>query len=170
LLQDIGIHAPFDKPNFSDGKRGKFETSHLINYWKAIKRINDLLHIFRSELYGETNPVQLWPSYFDLAFSWFFGNLIPGTDPADEDTSREHLTFGFSTGDAAIPDAYFYVISYPERKNFPDNILPDGVHWNSGNFNGAVLMYDSVARSGESENKLLSFFRVFQQAGKDLMK
>jgi len=113
LLTDIGIVLPIDKEKFADGKSGNYDDTAATDYWAALKEINRITSIFRSELSGERSPVQLWPHHFDLSMSWFSGRLIPFKDPGDAESSKEQMMFGFSTGDGIINDSYFYISAYP---------------------------------------------------------
>ena len=157
LLSDIGINPPVEKPSFIDGKPGKLEAQHLMNYWTAIKNINNVFEKFKSKLKGETSPVQLWPHHFDLALSWFSGRIIPGKDPGNPEESQEQITFGFSTGDEFIPGAYFYTTAYPTPGNISNLKLPDDAYWNVKGFSGVIMMYNSIVEAENGSNKLLKF-------------
>jgi hypothetical protein len=170
LLSDIGVEPPIDKEKFKDGKAGEYNEVAVSNYWNAQKEINRILNKFRSELNGERSPVQLWPHHFDLAMSWFSGRLVPDKDPADFESSKEQMMFGFSTGDDTIPDAYFYILAYPVPGELPKIQPPENARWNTEGFQGALMMYDQIAESDNPEEILLNYFRTFQSAGAELMK
>ena len=169
LLIDIGVTPSVDKSKFMDGKRGKYDPEYVTKYWEVLKEVNELLNKFRDELGGERSPVQLWPHHFDMSMSWFSGRLVPGKDPNDAESSKEQMMFGFSTGDDSISDPYFYVLTYPTPEGFPDFEMPDGARWNTNGFKGGVMMYDTFANSNNPHEKLLNYFRTFQNEGKKLM-
>jgi hypothetical protein len=170
LLSDIGVTLPIDKDKFSDGKSGKYDEEAASNYWIALKEINRITNKFRSELSGEKSPVQLWPHHFDLSMSWFSGRLVPGKDVNDLDSSKEQMMFGFSTGDDTISDAYFYILAYPVPNGLQNIKAPEGSRWNTDGFQGGVMMYDEFAKADNPEEKLLNYFRTFQNEGKKLMR
>lgn len=169
LLNDLGVTPKIDKSKFMDGKRGLYNPGHVLKYWKALKKVNSALNKFRDELDKERSPVQLWPHHFDISMSWFSGRLVPGKNPDDAESSKEQIMFGFSTGDETIPDAYFYILPYPLPKEFPNFELPANAKWNTEGFTGGLMMYDSIVKAENPEEKLLNYFRTFQRAGSDLM-
>ncbi len=170
LLHDIGIVLPIDKELFDDGKSGVYDEEAITDYWYTIKEIDRIINIFRSELGGDTSPVQLWPHHFDTSMSWFSGRLVPGKDPKDVDSSKEQMSFGFSTGDDTIPEAYFYVLSYPVPDGLSKIKMPSDARWYTEGFQGGVMMYEAFNNSYNPEEKLLTFFRTFQNAGLTLMR
>lgn len=170
LLTDIGVVLPLDKEKFSDGKSGKYDENAVTDYWTALKEINRITNKFRSELSGERSPVQLWSHHFHLSMSWFSGRLISDKDPNDPDSSKEQMTFGFSTGDDTITDAYFYITAYPLPEGLSNLKPPKNSRWNSKGFQGEIMMYDSFANSENPEEKLLNYFRTFHKTGAELIR
>ena len=170
LLTDIGVVLPIEKELFDNGQSGIYDEEAASGFWYSIKEIDRIINIFRSELTGDTSPVQLWPHHFDMSMSWFSGRLIPGKDPKDLDSSKEQMSFGFSTGDDTIPDAYFYVLSHPVPEGLSTIEFTNDARWNSEGFQGGVMMYEAFNNSDNPEEKLLNFFRTFQRAGSDLMR
>jgi hypothetical protein len=170
LLTDLGVAAPIEKELFNDGKSRVYDEEAVTEYWYAIKEIDRVINKFRSELNGETSPVQLWPHHFDMSMSRFSGRLVPGKDPKDVDFSKEQMSFGFSTGDETIPDAYFYVLSYPVPDGLSEIELPTDARWNADGFQGGVMMYKTVNNADNPEEKLLNYYRTFHRAGSNLMK
>ena len=135
-----------------------------------MKEINRITNKFRSELSGERSPVQLWPHHFDLSMSWFSSRLVPGKDPDDAELSKEQMMFGFSTGDNTIPDAYFYITAYPVPEGLKYLQISEDARWNTDGFQGDVMMYESFKGASNPEEKLLNYFRTFQNAGAELMR
>ena len=125
---------------------------------------------FKGTLREETGPVQLFPHHFDLSMNWFSGRLVPGVDPADEESADEQMNFGFVTGDEGIPDSYFYATAYPQPEGLTDQPLPDGAVWQTEGFNGAVMMYETVVAASDPEGLLLQFLQAAQRAGSALMR
>lgn len=165
LLQDLGIRPPLEKPSFIDGRPGKFDSQSIQNYWTAINNISSVFMEFKAAFKEKSSPVQLWPHHFDLALSWFSGRLIPGKDPKIPEESQEQMTFGFSTGDETIPDAYFYATAYPSNEEFFNSALPEGAYWNRSGFKGAVMLYNSLVKDKNPAAKLMEFLRTVHSAG-----
>jgi len=170
LLTEIGVVLPIKKELFDSGKSGVYDEEAVTGYWYSLKEIDRILNIFRAELSGDTSPVQLWPHHFDMSMSWFSGRLVPGKDPNDVEASKEQMMFGFSTGDETIPDAYFYVLSYPVLEDLSNINLPNDAKWNNEGFKGGVMMYEAFNTSNNPEEKLLNFYETFYRAGSNLMR
>jgi hypothetical protein len=101
--------------------------------------------------------------------NWFSGRLVPGMDPADEESADEQMNFGFVTGDGSIPDAYFYVTAYPAPEGWTRLPLPEGAYWHTEGWTGALLPYAALAASDRPKALLLDYLRVVQAHGKRLM-
>ena len=169
-LVTMDIRPDIDRSLFSDTTPRTYEAGAVERFWQALSQIDAIFKQFKGELRQETGPVQLWPHHIDLAMLWFSGRLVPGADPADEENADEQMNFGFSPGDAGIPDPYFYITAYPLPDGLTDTPLPEGAKWQTSGFSGAVLMYESLVEAGDPAEKLLNFLRTVQQAGASLMK
>jgi hypothetical protein len=169
-LDRMGIQPEIDRKLFSDANPGSYDREAVERYWQALVQIDAILKQFKGELREETSPVQLWPHHIDLAVLWFSGRLVPGADPANEDYADEQMNFGFSPGDEAIPDPYFYTTAYPLPEGLTGTPLPDGAYWHTQGFTGAVLKYEILVTAGEPKERLLQYLRTVQRAGASLMK
>lgn len=156
------------KPDVADALIA-YDAPLIENYWRALSQIDLLLKQFQSELRQETSPVQFWSHHFDLAMLWFSGRLVPGQDPANEEYADEQMNFGFSPGDAGIPEPYFYITAYPLPKTLVGSPLPDGAYWHTQGWNGAVLLYKTLSASPNPDALLLDYLRTVQQRGAELM-
>ena len=101
--------------------------------------------------------------------NWFSGRLVPGVDPADEESADEQMNFGFVTGDASIPAPYFYATAYPQPEGLEQAELPAPARWNTEGFQGAVLDYASIAGQPDADRRLLRFLRGIHAAGREQM-
>ena len=146
-----------------------YDTDAVDRYRRVIGRLDSVLKTFKGGLREETSPVQIFPHHLDLAMNWFSGRLVPGIDPADEESADEQINFGFVTGDGAIPDAYFYATAYPAPDGWTDLTLPAGAYWHTEGWTGAVLPYSTLAASNRPEALLLDYLRRLQAHGKQLM-
>lgn len=116
---------------------------------RALAAVNASLAQFRASIREETSPIQLWPHHFDLAMLWLPGEKVPGQDPDNEEYADKQLNFGFTFGDAGIPEPYFYITAYPLPDGFPSVELPDGTEWRTDGFTGAVLTYERLLKESD---------------------
>jgi len=170
VLDGLGIQPEIDRSLFANTTPGIYDPMAAAQYWQALSQIDAIFKQFKGKLRGETSPVQLWPHHIDLAFLWFSGRLVPGTDPEDEESADEQMNFGFSPGDEATPNPYFYITAYPMPDGLTDTPLPNDANWTTEGFTGALLMYGALLSADDPGDKLLNFLQTAQQAGASLMK
>jgi hypothetical protein len=169
MLAELGCDVEIDTSLLEDDEPLTYEASHAHRFWQAFTRINGVFELFRGSLREETGPVHLWPHHFDLAVLWFSGRLVPGVDPADEESADEQMNFGFSTGDESIDEPYFYITAYPAPSGLHDTPLPDGATWHSEGFVGALLSYAALVDADDGDGLLLEFLSTVQAAGAKAM-
>lgn len=163
-LADVGITVTIDTRPHADGQPRQYDKLAAQRFWQVLPLIDAVLKQLKGEHRSESGPVVLWPHGFDLALLLFSGRLVPGKDPADEESADEQMNFGFVTGDAAIPEPYFYVTAYPALAGYAGSPLPAGAHWHTEGWTGAILPYRNLTR-GNATEKLLEFFRAARDAG-----
>jgi hypothetical protein len=139
------------------------------DFWQALSWVDAVFERFKGGLEGESSTVQLFPHHFDLSLAWLSGRRVPDSDPRDEEASAEQMGFGFLTGDARIPEAYFYVIAYPFPEGMLEVPVPAGGVWHTRGFRGAVLPYARLRDMEDPEAALLEFLQGMQSAGARLM-
>ncbi|MFW2406025.1 MAG: DUF5996 family protein, partial [Gammaproteobacteria bacterium] len=122
---------------------------------------------FRAGIREETSPLQLWPHHFDLSLLWLPGDKVPDQDPADEEYADRQMNFGFTFGDAGIPEPYFYVTAYPEPDGLPRVELPVGAAWHTEGFSGALLTYQTLIASRDPRGYLLDLWQRMLNAGRE---
>lgn len=169
-LARLGIAVEIDRSLFADEAPLVVDTAAAENGLQVLVNVDRVFKQFKSELPGESGPVQLWPHHFDLALLWFSGRKVPGVDPADEESADEQMNFGFSTGDEGIPEPYFYITAYPWPANITAAPLPAGAVWYTASWKGALLKYSSLVGADQPEEKLLAYLRAAYQAGSSLMR
>jgi len=135
----------------------------------ALRSVNAALGEFRAGIREETSPIQIWPHHFDLAMLWLPGEKIPGQDPDDEESSDKQMNFGFTFGDAGIPEPYFYVTAYPLPEAFASLSLPQGTTWRTEGFSGAVLLYRTLIETENPGGYLVSLWNSLLSAGRQHM-
>jgi hypothetical protein len=162
---------PEDNPiKFEDETPGTYDKTAVSKFWLALSQIDAIFKEFKASLRRETSPVQLWPHHFDLAVLWLSGRLVPGQDPANADYADEQMNFGFVTGDGSIPEPYFYVTAYPVPDTFTNSPLPEGAHWQTEGWTGAVLPYAQLVGTQNPKEKLLTFLQTVHHTGANLMQ
>jgi len=161
----LGLAPPIDRAAFTDTAARVYDAAAAARYWQALTLIDAALKRLKAEHPGESSPVQLWPHGFDLAVLLFTGRKIPGEDPANEEASDEQMNFGFSTGDDAIPEPYFYATAYPTPPGFISAALPDGARFHTAGWTGAVLPYEALRATAEPLTPLLHFLRSVRDHG-----
>lgn len=168
-LAYLGVQPEVDRSRFSDDQIGAYDPRAAERLWQVFSQIDAVFRQFQGQLRGETSPVQLWPHHFDLALLWFSSRIVPGADPADEDSADEQMNFGFVTGDASVAEPYFYVTAYPLPDQLPGVALPEGTVWHSEGWQGAILTYASLLESTDPAKTLLAFLQELHRAGSRLM-
>jgi hypothetical protein len=146
-----------------------YDVGAVDRYRRSINWLAGVFAAFQGALREETSPIQIFPHHFDLAMNWFSGRLVPGIDPADEESADEQMNFGFVTGDASIDEAYFYTTAYPQPGGWGELTLPEGAYWHTEGWTGAILPYSMLVDSSEPAEKLLAYLRGLQAQGADLM-
>jgi hypothetical protein len=132
---------------------------------RVLGGVSAALVYFRAGLREETSPIQLWPHHFDLAMLWLPGDKVPDQDPKDEEYADKQMNFGFTFGDAGIPEPYFYVTAYPSPDAFSALELPEGTEWRSEGFTGAVLTYRRLREEADPSAYLLRLWNELQSCG-----
>ncbi len=79
------------------------------------------------------------------------------------------MNFGFTLGDAGIPQPYFYVTAYPLPDAFPNLELPAGATWHAKGFNGAVLRYETLLTSHDPQGELVGLWEFLVANGRKHM-
>lgn len=138
-LESRGENATLEQPKFE--KHIQHYDSHQASlYAEALWWIDIQFRALKANIAeGMTSPILLYPHHFDLSLVWF---------PHDDE---RQLAIGFSTGDDTIAEPYLYLTAYPEPGGFTTLHLPDGAHWQTAGFSGAILPYSVLASSDEPE-------------------
>lgn len=89
----------------------------------------------------DAGRVQLWAEHFDCAFECL------------SEADGRRAGYGFSPGDAAIPEPYVYVVPWAFER------APASALWNAEAFNGAVLRFSDFAEAPDQRARALTFLR-----------
>ena len=169
-MASMGIECNLDGTSFPKESVPTYDKAMIEHYWRAISWIDMIFKEFKGGLRGETSPVHLFAHHFDLTLNWFSGRLVPGADVTDEEASDENMGFGFVTGDASVPEAYFYATAYPTPPDFTGIPLPAGAYWHTAGWSGIALDYSDLIDSENARATLFTFLRSVQKAGARLME
>lgn len=91
---------------------------------------------------ASATPVKCWPHHFDIA-------TVLVLDPEIGPAEGRSVGVGFSPGDEATPQPYWYVRPYPDPGTYDLPILPGG-YWNTEGWFGAVLPGSVVVAVGSA--------------------
>ena len=146
-----------------------FNNEDAFKLGRAINAVSAALELFRSGIREETSPIQLWPHHFDLSMLWLPGPKIPGQNPDNEEYADKQMNFGFTFGDEAIPEPYFYVTAYPLPETLPKLQLPAGTTWLTEGFSGAVLPYSELVKNTNPKTYLVDLWTQLLSASRTQM-
>ena len=79
------------------------------------------------------------------------------------------MNFGFSFGDDAVPEPYFFVTAYPLPEDMHRVSLPAGTMWRTQGFNGAFLPYRKLIETADPMAYLLSLWDGLLAVGREGM-
>lgn len=169
-LRRLGVApVPADQA-FNDNTPGSYDPVAATRFWQSLSWIDAVFKRFKAQLPGESGPVHVFPHHINLALLWLSGRKLPTDSAQGDNYADEQMSFGFVTGDAAIPEPYFYVTVNPWPPDLTEAELPPGAYWYSEAFNGAVLPYQSLLDSREPGERLLFFLEGAQQSGAESLR
>lgn len=157
LLTDLGIKPPLERPSFLEGHRGMFDTKQVKTYWHTASKVNRIMKKIRSELKGETTPVQLRPDDLNIFFAGF------NTEAGNNVYPEEQIEFGFSTGDELIHEAYFYIATFPDAGKVEMFFKKEKRIEIAGKPQRAVLSYSNLLKNKDPENAVTGFFNCVKK-------
>jgi hypothetical protein len=147
------VQLPYQVPGFDPLHKfnsADFQlTRHFADLFHNTQQV--LQHL--SQIYEPTEPIRCWPHHFDLATRLI---LQAHKDPELETS----IGFGFSPGDEAINELYFYVNCWPYPQ-LDSGSTPDiGAHgqWNLEGWIGTTLKYRDFADHKNQQSLVLEYF------------
>ena len=173
LIRDVLVRAGVDsglapgEKALSDIEFPDFSATESARLHRAFGSVAAAMEDLRAEMREEKSPIQVWPHHFDLSMIWLPGHKVAGQDPADEETADKQMNFGFTFGDAGIPEPYFYVTAYPVPDALPEIELPAGSSWRTEGFSGAVALYEDVAAATDPHAYLLDLWTRLLDGGRE---
>ncbi len=170
-LQDSGIDTS-SAPEISDEMRVDhpgFSDAYAALLYEIMRYVSKQMEIFRASIREETSPIQLWSHHFDISMLWLPGSRIPDQDPDNEEYADKQMNFGFTFGDSAIPEPYFYITAYPLPESFSSLALPEKTSWYTESFSGAVLLYQDLINESDPDNYLQQLWAMMFKAGHETL-
>lgn len=164
-LAELGIKGKVEKKKYKDDSPRKYEIDWAEKFFTALSHIGQLFEQVKAGLPGETDPVQLWPHHFDLAFT-LLGNKTVKTV---SDGGQSQILFGFSPEDPGQPSAYFYVNPFPFEESLTHRPLPAGASWHTAGWQGALFPYFEIAEKEDGAERVLGFLQAAYEAEKDVI-
>jgi hypothetical protein len=64
-----------------------YDIEAIGRFRQAINWVDAAFKTFKGGLREESGPVQIFPHHMDVSMNWFSGRLVPGIDPADEESA-----------------------------------------------------------------------------------
>ena len=160
ILRELKINYIITIEKFSSSKSGEYLNESVEEIWAIIREIYFAMITFKGDKLEETSNINFWSHHFDLAMLMFNGKLISGQDPNNWDYSREQMNYGFSFGDEAITNPYFYITQYPfNDKLFEFNLTSDA-YWHKAGWKGAVLEIKEYETLSEIRVKALELYKL----------
>jgi hypothetical protein len=156
-LADLGIEADFERDKFENDEVREYDPEAANRYGEILQTAARVLDLHRSELVGETGPIQLWPHNFDLALEWFGSLKVPRDDGSE---LPSQISFGLAPGDSSHVEAYFYSNPWPFQESLQDRELPSGARWFTDSWQGTLLPYASIAGRDDGTDKLAVYFKA----------
>jgi hypothetical protein len=168
FLIAVGIDGRFipQDTSYSENEFVGYSAEHAVNLFRVLNSVTMAMESFQAGIREETSPIQLWPHHFDLSMLWLPGEKVADQDPANEEYADKQMNFGFTFGDAGIPEPYFYVTAYPLPDVFPTLQLPAGTSWQNEGFSGAVLLYQSLLKDSGPTSYLINLWNTLLSAGR----
>jgi len=169
LPRPFGV--PMTEPFANDTAHASYDPEYVARFHQVLLFADETLKVFSGWFAGKSSPVHLFWHSLDLALTRFSGRRAPEMPGADRVTreaySHEVISFGFWTGDAAVPAPAFYSYTAPEPAGLALAPLdPPAAAWAPRNGSHlALLMYDDVRTSASPKAAVLAFFESAYQAG-----
>jgi hypothetical protein len=176
-IRPVPTEIPDATPFAEDTAHASYDADQVRALWKALVQANRVMGDFRAGFRGKASPVHFFWGSFDLAVTRFSGRTAPPhggglpnfpLDVAQEAYSHEVSSVGFWPGNREAPTPVFYAYAYPTPEGYKDaKVSPEQAMWldELGEF---VLPYDAVAKAGDPDAALMSFFESTHAAAADL--
>ncbi len=170
-VADLGLWGEYAREKFENDEPRQYDPAMAEKYLTAIVSADHIFKKHRASLRGEMGPVQLWPHGFDLAFEWFGTRVMEYEEHGQVEKYPSQLNLGFSPGEPAHPEPYFYSNPWPfEADQLLDKPLPSGARWYTEGWQGSVLPYQELVGDEKAGERLLAYARaVFEYSAPTLL-
>jgi len=160
ILRDLKIDYKISDDKFSSSKLDEYLNESVEEIWAIIREVYFTMMTFKGDKLEETSNINFWPHHFDLAMLMFNGKLISGQEPDNWDYSREQMNYGFSFGDEAITNPYFYITQYPFNDKILEFKLTNDAYWHKTGWKGAVLDIKEYENLSEIHVKAVELYNL----------
>ena len=133
----------------------------LSNWYANAAFVLDRIRSENESLKPGPSPVRCWPHHFDIA-------TLVSLEKGNSENARS-IGVGLSPGDGHYGEPYFYVTPwpYPDSKELPD--LPDGGHWHTKDFVGAILPASEIVDRDMKGNDVAAFLAAAVTAARECL-
>lgn len=165
-LKSLDIEYLIHEDKLSDSLEYNYLNKYVERIWHILREIYFGMLEFRSNKLEEMSNINFWPHHFDLAMLMFNGKIISDQDSENWDYSREQMNYGFSFGDEAIKDPYFYITQYPFNNKMLELKLTGDAYWHKENWKGAVLEIKHYESLSEIHFKAVELYELVYKYSK----
>jgi len=158
VLKALGASIDVDPDRWDAIEAQSVNQTEAASYLAALIAVRNAFSEVRHGLAGEVGPVQLWPHHFDVAFEWFSDAVEVYEEEDGPKEYSKQIGFGFSPGDEADAEPYFYANPWPFDESFRDIELPPEASWHTEGWSGGFLPYSAVVDGGP--DLLIDFMRT----------
>ncbi len=141
LAQGIAVRGNRYKPLQRDPLLGsdvlRVNPQHAREYLQVIQEVYTGIARFQAHRSALKTALVVWPEDFDLSSLLFRENKI--------DPGQPNMNFGFAPYAKMMDYPYLYAYVYPVPSHYEPPELPEGAHWNTQGWTGALLPFDSFA-------------------------
>ena len=169
-VEGLGLTGgDYTREKFEDDEARAYDPEAAERFLTALANADRIFKAHRATLRGNVSPVQLWPHGFDLAFEWYGTLVQTHEEHGSVQESPAQLNLGFYPEDTE--SAYIYSNPWPfDAETLLDKTLPQGAHWHTEGWQGAVLPYAELANDPNAEHRLRQFAStVYAMASPTLM-
>ena len=164
---ELGLEGEYKRDRFENYDSREYDKVQAETFLQAVNEVAVVLEKHRGTLDNDPGPIQLWPHHFDMSFEWFGSKQVSYEKNGETTYFPSQLNCGFSLGDAAHPDPYFYSNPWPfAEEALTDKELPHGAFWHLEGWQGTLLDYNVIADDSEGSGKLLDYAQAVYKLAK----
>ncbi len=160
----LRMALPYEVPGYSASFLFNMSNQIAFQAFESMYGNTDLVLSLLAEQFKPVTAHRCWPHHFDLAALFV---LEENENPELE----KSIGWGYSPGDEAHPEPYFYVNCWPypdiDHENLPE--ISSGGQWNLTGWIGTTLSYVSFAGNADQQQIVVDYFKSSIDALQQLM-